>query len=110
MPKVSKGLQVDEIVQQLMQLESLEAFEELLDGQPSLLDPPVQAWFDQVAQDPHYGPLFASLAQLLRDARSNTADAWTAYDARKQKTTANHERVERLQQEVQQALMRTRRL
>ncbi len=104
MPNVSTGLQVNEIVQQLMQLESLEAFEDLLHRQRSLLDPPVLAWFDQVAQDPHYGPLFASLAQLLRDARSDTADAWTAYDARKQEAKVDLEQAERLQQEIQQAL------
>jgi CHAT domain-containing protein/tetratricopeptide (TPR) repeat protein len=103
-PKVSKALQVDEIVQELMQLESLEAFEELLAHQPSLLDPQVLAWFDQVAQDPHYGPLFASLAQLLTDARGDPADAWTTFDARKREATVNLERAERLQQEVQQAI------
>lgn len=103
-PKPSSGATADAIVQELLQLTSLREFMELRRRQPALRDPSLLAWFDRVAQDPHFGALFASLGRLLRDARSNPPRAWAAYDARRKRATQSAERVERLQQEIQQAL------
>jgi tetratricopeptide (TPR) repeat protein len=102
--KASTGATADAIVQELLQLKNLREFMDFLRREPALRDPSLLAWFDQVAQDPHFGALFASLGRLLRDARSNSPRAWAAYDARRKRATEGAEQVERLQQEIQRAL------
>lgn len=102
--KASTAPNIDLIIQELMQLKNLGEFLDLLRRRPALRDPSLLAWFDRVAQDPHFGASFASLGRLLRDARSNPACAWVAYDARRKRAAEGAERVERLQKEIQQRL------
>src|SRR5947209_5551734 len=103
-PKASAAPTGEAIVQALLELESLREFMDLLHRQPALRDPSLLAWLDQVAQDPHFGALFASLGRLLRDARNNPPRAWTAYDARRKRAAESAQRVQDLQQQIQQAL------
>jgi CHAT domain-containing protein/tetratricopeptide (TPR) repeat protein len=104
LPADSDNLAAEAVVEELLQLETLPAFEELLRRRESLRDPSVLAWIDGVAQDPVFGALFASLGGLLRDARTNPSRAWAAYDTRRKQAVENSERVQTLQQKIQQAL------
>jgi CHAT domain-containing protein/tetratricopeptide (TPR) repeat protein len=87
-------------VGELLQLEDLAAFTDMLEQNPELLGATAIEELRRVAQSPGYGPLIARVLHLLEGARSDPHAAWEAFSRARELSDAAGRDLEVLQDEI----------
>jgi hypothetical protein len=90
-------------VGEILWLEDLAAFTDMLERRPDLLGEPAIDELRRVAQSPGYGPLIARALQFLEGARNDRHAAWEAFARAREFTDAAGRDLEALQSEIDAA-------
>lgn len=95
----------DRLVGALLELEGgRDAFFRLVAAEPDVLAPDVEQRLADMGETPTFGLVFTDFATLVREARSDPAGAWEAFDRAMTEATALGEEVERIESQVAEEL------